>query len=170
MKFAKVLIAALVLTTMLAAQTATKNNGAFDVLKSLSGEWEGHMDMGGKQMHATTSFRVVSDGSAILSFLGQGTPHEMVTMFHTDGPDVLATHYCGAHNQPRFRLIPSADPKVLDFDFKDATNLASASDGHMVHVKFTIVDADHHFEDWTFLANGKTETTRFDFHRKAASL
>lgn len=170
MKFAKVLFAALVLTTTLAAQTANNTNPAFDALKSLSGEWQGHMEMGGKPMPATTSFRIVSDGSAILNILGQGTPHEMVTMFHPDGPDVLATHYCGSHNQPRFRLTTSSDPKVLDFEFKDVTNLASPSAGHMVHVKFTIIDADHHVEDWTFLANGKSETTRFDFHRNAASL
>jgi|SRR5581483_995404 hypothetical protein len=170
MKLANALLAALLLTISLAAQTTNKTNSAFDTLKSLSGEWQGHMDMGGKEMPATTSFKIVSDGSAILNVLGQGTPHEMVTMFHTDGPDVLATHYCGAHNQPRFRLTTASDPKVLDFEFKDVTNLASPSDGHMVHVKFTIIDADHHLEDWTFQANGKSETTRFDFRRKAASL
>jgi hypothetical protein len=170
MKFASLLVAALVLSASLGAQTPNKTNSAFEALKSLSGEWEGNMDMGGKQIPATTSFKVVSDGSAILNILGQGTPHEMVTMFHMDGPDVLATHYCGAHNQPRFRLAASADPKVLDFEFKDATNLASPSDGHMGHVKFTMIDADHHIQEWTFVKDGKSETSRFDLHRKSASL
>lgn len=170
MKIAKLFLAALVITTAMAAQTASNSATAgFDALKSLAGEWEGKADMHGQEMPATTSFRVVADGSAILNIIAQGTPHEMVTMFHMDGGDLLATHYCAAHNQPRLRLT-STDPKVLDFDFKDATNLASSSAGHMAHVKFTIVDANHHIEEWTFVDNGKTEVGRFDFHRKGAAL
>jgi hypothetical protein len=131
------------------------------------GEWEGNFDEGGKQHSATTSFRVVSDGSALLNVLGGGTPHEMVTMYHMDNADLLATHYCAAHNQPRFRFVPSPEPNVVAFEFKDATNLASPNAPHMVGVKITFVDANHHTEDWTFLANGKKSTSRFDFHRKA---
>ncbi len=170
MKVAKLLMAAFVITATLTAQTATSNATAgFNALKSLAGEWEGKMNMGEMQIPATTSFRVVSGGSAILNTLAQGTPHEMVTMFHMDGADLLATHYCAEHNQPRLRLT-SSDPKVLEFDFKDATNLASPSQPHMTHVKFTIVDSDHHVEEWTSTANGKSDTVRFDFHRKRAAL
>src|SRR4029434_7613126 len=78
-------------------------SAAFDQLKNLAGEWEGDFTEGGQQMHATTSFRLVSGGSALMNVLGAGTPHEMVTMFHRDNNDLLATHYCAAHNQPRFQ-------------------------------------------------------------------
>ena len=139
---------------------------AFDQLRTLTGEWEGTANEGGKDMTTATSFRVVSDNSAILDLLGAGTPHEMVTMFHMDGTDLLATHYCAVHNQPRFRYVPSSDPKVVNFEFKDATNLAAPTAPHMVGVKFTLLDPSHHWEDWTFLSNGQTRTTRFDFHRK----
>ncbi len=140
---------------------------AFDKLKSLVGEWQGNMNEGGRQMPAATSFRLVSDGSALMNVLGAGTPHEMVTMFHMDNSDLMATHYCAAHNQPRFRLVPSSEPNVVTFDFKDATNLASPSAPHMVGIKITFLDANHHYEDWTSLENGKKNTTRFDFRRKA---
>ena len=125
------------------------------------------MNEGGKQSPVSTSFRVVSDGSALMNVLGAGTPHEMVTMFHMDNSDLLATHYCAVHNQPRFRFVPSSEPSVLTFVFKDATNLASPSAPHMVGLKITFVDANRHFEDWTFLAEGQKSTSRFDFHRKA---
>jgi hypothetical protein len=36
----------------------------------------------------------------------------------------------------------------------------------MVGVKFTLLDPNHHVEEWTFLENGQTETSRFDFQRK----
>ena len=140
---------------------------AFDKLKSLVGEWEGSMNEGGQEMPAATSFRLVSDGSALMNILGAGTAHEMVTMFHMDNSDLLATHYCAAHNQPRFRLVPSSEPNVVTFDFKDATNLAGPSAPHMVGVKIIFLDANHHYEDWTFLENGKKNTRRFDFRRKS---
>jgi hypothetical protein len=103
----------------------TTAGATFEKLKSLVGEWEGSFKEGGQQIPATTSFRLVSDGSALMNVLGAGTPHEMVTMIHLDNGDLLATHYCAAHNQPRFRLVPSSEPNVVTFEFKDATNLPS---------------------------------------------
>lgn len=142
------------------------SSAALDRLKSLVGEWEGKANEGGKQMPTTTSFRLVSDGSALMDVLAAGTPHEMVTMFHMDGSDLLATHYCAAHNQPRFHLASTSEPNVLVFEFKDATNLSSPTAPHMVGIKFILLDPNHHAEDWTFLANGATNTRRFDFYRK----
>ena len=149
------------------AKPPTTAGAAFDKLKSLVGEWEGILNEEGQQIPATTSFRLVSDGSALMSVLGAGTPHEMVTMFHLDNSDLLATHYCAAHNQPRFRLAPSPEQNVVTFDFKDATNLSSPTAPHMVGLKITFLDANHHYEDWTFLENGRKSTSRFDFRRKA---
>jgi hypothetical protein len=139
---------------------------AFDKLKSLAGEWEGKKNEGERELPTTTSFRIVSDGSALMNVLAAGKPHEMVTMFHTDGSDLLATHYCAAHNQPRFRFVSTSEPNVVAFEFKDATNLSSPAAPHMVGVRFTLVDPNHHIEDWTFFANGQKSTTRFDFYRK----
>jgi hypothetical protein len=139
----------------------------FDKLKSLAGEWEGTMNEGGQQLPTSTSFRIVSDGSALLNVLASGTKYEMVTMFHLDNQDVLATHYCAAHNQPRFKLVPSSEPNVISFDFKDATNLSSPTTPHMVGLKITLLDANHHYEDWIFLQGGKTSSSRFEFHRKS---
>ena len=149
------------------AQQSTPAGASFEKLKSLVGEWEGTMNEGGQQIPAATSFRLVSDGSALMDVLGGGTPHEMVTMFHLDNSDLLATHYCAAHNQPRFRLVPSPEQNVITFDFKDATNLSSPTAPHMVGLKITFLDANHHYEDWTFLENGRKSTSRFDFRRKA---
>jgi hypothetical protein len=149
------------------AKQPTTAGAAYDKLKSLTGEWEGVMNEGGQQLPATTSYRLVSGGSALMNVLGADTPHEMVTMFHMDNSDLLVTHYCAAHNQPRFRLVPSSESNVVTFEFKDATNLASPSTPHMVGLKVTFLDANHHYQDWTFLEDGKKSTSRFDFHRKA---
>ena len=166
----KVLVAVAVFAVSGLAQqpnAPAQSSAAFDKLKSLAGEWEGTANEGGKEISATTSFRLVSDGSVLMDVLAPGTPHEMITMFHMDGSDLLATHYCAAHNQPRFFSVAASEPNVVAFEFKDATNLSSPAAPHMVGVKFTLIDPNHHIEDWTFLANGQTSTRRFEFHRKA---
>lgn len=152
-------------TTIPAGQSTPAGTG-FSKLKVLGGEWEGKTSEGGKEIPATSSFRLVSDGSVLMNVLAARTPHEMVTMIHMDGADLLATHYCAAHNQPRFRMVSSSDPNVVAFEFKDATNLSSPAAPHIVGVKFTILDPNHHLEDWAFLSNGKTTIRRFDFLRK----
>ena len=37
---------------------------------------------------------------------------------------------------------------------------------HMQQVAFTIGSPNHYVEEWTYLQNGKEDTTRFDFHGK----
>ena len=46
----------------------------------------------------------------------------------------------------------SADSKKVEFEFRDLSG--GNEHGHMYHAVFTIVDADHHFEDWTYMMPG----------------
>lgn len=145
---------------------ADSTDEAFAKIQSLAGDWEGTAVHAGGEMPATVSFRLVADKSTVMADLVPGTPHEMVTMFHMDGKELLATHYCSHHNQPRLRAIENSSPNVIEFVFKDATNLSSPADPHMTDVKFTIPDASHHTEEWTATANGAPMVVRFDFRRK----
>jgi hypothetical protein len=141
-------------------------NASFDKMKSLDGSWTGAMVEGGKEYSATTRFLIVSDGSAVMGWLGEGSPYEMVTIFHVDGPNLMATHYCASHNQPRFTAVPDSDPNRIVFKFKDGTNIGP-HDQHMQEVTFTFNGADHHTEDWTSVdAKGAVTIGHFDFKRK----
>lgn len=135
---------------------------AFDKLKSLEGQWEGKASEG---MDVTVSFRATSGGSALMS---EVMGHEdMITMFHMDGGRLMMTHYCGAGNQPRMVGALSPDGKTVIFNFLDATNLLDSQPGHMEHLTVTILDANHHTEDWSFTAkDGKTMHQVFDLKRK----
>jgi hypothetical protein len=147
-------------------KTPVAPNAAFDKMKSLQGSWAGSMVEGGKDYPATTRFKLVSDGSALMAWLGEGTPEEMVTVFHMDGNDLLGTHYCSAHNQPRFVAVAGSDPNHIVFQYKDGTNI-DPHRGHMQGVEFIFDGPDHHMEDWSYMAaNGKTSVGRFDFKRK----
>jgi len=148
-------------------KSAIAPNPQFDKMKTLEGSWVGSMIEGGEPYPASTRFQMVSDGSALMAWLGEGSPFEMVTIFHMDGKELMGTHYCAAHNQPRFVAVPGSDPNRIVFKFKDGTNIGP-HDGHMEGVTFIFDAPDRHVEEWTYMdANGKVSTSRFEFKRKS---
>ncbi|MGA8620741.1 MAG: hypothetical protein WB660_19720 [Candidatus Sulfotelmatobacter sp.] len=142
------------------AQSAQKS---FDQLKSLTGSWEGKNSQG---QPLRVTFRDTAGGSALMSEIQGHGPENMISMFHLDGPNrLLLTHYCGTGNQPRMTATTSPDGKTITFDFLDATNLATPDSGHMQRVAFTLLDPNHHTEDWTFADHGKEMKELFDLRR-----
>jgi len=162
MKSIRIALSALLLTATAAfAQSAAQKS--FDQLKSLTGSWEGKTSQG---KNVEVSFRDTAGGSALMSEIHGQDSDNMISMFHLDGPNrLLITHYCGVGNQPRMIATASPDGKTITFDFLDATNLATPDTGHMQRVVFTIIDANHHTEDWTFAAPGKQLKQFFDLKR-----
>jgi hypothetical protein len=145
---------------LLLAQSGARKS--FDQLKSLEGSWEGK----NSEDHArSVTFRDTAGGSAVISEIHGHGADEMVSMIHLDGNRLMLTHYCSAGNQPRMTASTSADGKVITFEYLDATNLAAPDAGHMQRVAFTIVDAKHHTEEWTFNNHGKEMKEFFDLHR-----
>jgi hypothetical protein len=155
----RILIAALALTAAAFAQTDAQK--AFATIKNMPGTWEGDSRMGPVQV----TFKVISGGSAVQSeILGN---EDMISMFNMDGADrLLMTHYCAAQNQPRMQASVSADGKTITFNYIDATNLASPDAGHMQKMVLTLVDDNHHTEEWTFADHGKEHKQVFDLRRK----
>lgn len=157
----RILLAALTLATV-AAFSQTDAQKAFATIKLLPGTWEGNTSMGPVKV----TFKTTAGGSAVMSeILGQ---EDMVTMFHLDGPNrLLMTHYCAAGNEPRMQASVSPDGKVITFDFLDATNLAAPDAAHMQKMVITLVDENHHTEEWTLVDRGKEHKELFDLHRKS---
>lgn len=142
----------LLLLLFATAAVASDAQASFDKLKALEGNWTGKAI--GRDVQV--SFRVTSAGSALMSEIHSAD--DMITMFHLDGDRLLMTHYCGAGNQPRMVGKMSPDGKTFTFDFLDATNVLSSQPGHMQHLVITMLDADHHTEQWSFLdKDGKTQ-------------
>ena len=167
---------AITLAILLAASSAFAQSDAvkiFDQLKSLNGTWEGKSPKDDPYNPKGDSFKVIfrptAGGSALMSeIMGK---EDMITMFHMDNNRVLATHYCGAGNQPRMVASSSPDGKTITFNFVDVTNLATPKSGHMDHFVITMVDPDHHTEDWTFVQDGKETKAHFELSRaKTAGL
>ena len=164
MKSARIAVSLMLLlnATFTLSQSAAQKS--FDQLKSLTGSWEGKNIQG---QPITVSFRDTAGGSALMSEIHGHGPANMISMFHLDGPNrLMLTHYCGAGNQPRMTASASPDGKTITFTFLDATNLSIPDAGHMQRVVFTVIDANHHTEDWTFAAApGKEMKEFFDLKR-----
>ena len=158
MKLRKIATAAATLIIMLSASFVAAGSDAhktFDQLKGLEGNWAGTNSQG---QPLQVTFRLTAGGSALMSEIvghdpDKHGPENMITMFHMDGDRLLMTHYCGAGNQPRMKVV-SSDAKTVSGEFFDGTN-SGPGDGHMQHVTFSQSDADHHTEEWVFLDHGK---------------
>ena len=87
-----------------------------------------------------------------------------VTMLYLDSDRLTLTHYCDAGNRPRMVARTSPDGKTVEFDFVDVAG--STQYGHMHHAVFTVIDANHHTEDWTYMMPGdKPIHAHFDLQR-----
>jgi hypothetical protein len=79
----------------------------------------------------------------------------MMTVYHLDGDQLVATHYCAMGNQPRFKLDPaSTASEGLHFAFDGGSNM-KPGDAHVHEGTIRIVDADHVEETWTAWKDGK---------------
>src|SRR5262245_25924235 len=136
-------------------KTAPANAQRFDALKKLAGDW---VEVGKDDKPTDkliSSIRVTSAGSAVQETLFPGSDHEMVTMYHLDGADLVLTHYCMLGNQPRMRAEPAGDIRTIAFKFVNCTNLKSNDDLHMHQATLKLDGKDHFTADWVSCKEGK---------------
>ena len=138
---------------------------SFDQLKTLAGTWQASVttdppmkDMGNGEK-TEVLLRVTSRGNALVHEMGELNSKDdptkydhPVTMFYLDGDQLILTHFCDAGNRPRMAARVSPDGKTVEFDLLDVAG--DTRFGHMQHAVFTMIDANHHTEDWTFKLKG----------------
>jgi hypothetical protein len=119
-------------------------------------------------MGATTvTYRVISGNSTVMETIMPGTDHEMVTMYHVDGDDLVLTHYCALGNQPRMKAQKDSKEGTLDFRCTGGSNMKCPTDAHMHSLVLTFVDADHINHEWALMKDGKIDhSVKFELARK----
>lgn len=157
----------------------TEAQQTFARMKTLAGSWEGPVTVnplmpgmeGQPIAPLRLTMRVTSRGHSIVhEFQEANTPLDPsrydhpVTMFYLDADQLNLVHYCDAGNRPRMTGRVSPDGKVVEFEFADLSG--GNQHGHMHHAVFTIIDADHHTEDWTYMLPGdKAIHAHMELHR-----
>ena len=98
-----------------------------------------------------------------------------MTLYHLDGSELIATHYCPQGNQPRLQFVKIDESNKLHFTFRDGTNLRvkDKSHQHAFWIRFlgknsferseTYVDNDSTASEIAAITPGKAITyTRID--------
>jgi len=157
--------------TCVAVHAAEKSAPAaaarFEALKKLAGDWVQLGPDGKATGVIASSIRVTAAGSVVQETLFPGSDHEMITMYHLDGADLVLTHYCALGNQPRMKMEAGSDATHLRFHCVSTANLASADDMHMDRATITLRDADHFSAEWSACKDGKPcHTASFELARK----
>lgn len=128
---------------------------AFQKMKQLAGNWEGTVDMGQGPQKITASYRVTSAGSALVETVFEGTPNEMVTIYHDDKDQRLSlTHYCGLNNQPKMVLIGNRE-NALEFDLAQDAPIDASHEPHMHALTLTFSGKNEMQQHWTQFAQGE---------------
>ena len=152
------------------AASPSEAQKSFDSLKTLAGSWEGPLStvppmkgLEGTKMKVV--LRVTSRGNAIMHEMSMtGRPDDPITMLFVDGDRLELRHYCDAGNRPHMVAKPSSDGKTVAFETVDVSG--SLAKGHMGDTVFTMIDANHHIEQWTFMFPGQPPVqARFDLQR-----
>ena len=153
-----------------AAAAPSEAQKSYEALKALAGTWEGTLSVVPpleqfEGARVKVMIRVTSRGNALMHEMTlAGIPDDPITMLYVDGERLMLTHYCDAGNRPRMAAKTALDGKTVAFEVVDVSG--STQHGHMADTVFTIVDANHHLEEWKFnFPGGKQMTGRFDLKR-----
>lgn len=138
---------------------------SFDRLKALAGDWIDIDGTTGVKDQVAATYRLTGAGSAVVETLFPGTPHEMTTVYHKDGRDIVLTHYCAAGNQPRMRAT-AVRGDVFIFEFDGGWNIDPSRDMHMHSARLELVSPDELRADWMSWSGGKVSDHVGRFHLK----
>jgi len=161
-------LAALFLAPATAGAPAADSKAALERLKALSGTWTITAGSEGSE-GATVTYKVTGAGSAVVETLFAGGPHEMVTVYHLDGDDLVLTHYCAAGNQPRMKAARGGDANTLVFTLDGGSNFDPKKDMHMHEAVLKFIGPDQMHAEWqSYTGTTKGERVQFDIKRKQA--
>ena len=144
----------------------TTPQATFELMKTLAGSWQGSVTTDNPAWATDSpmplSIRVASHGNALIHELNTGGPE--VTVIYMEGERLALLHYCDFGNRPHMVTQPTKDGKVIHFTLLEAPG--SNAVGHVSEGTFTIIDSNHHLEDWVFLPKeGKPVHAHIDFKR-----
>ncbi len=159
----RILLVLSLLLSMSAAAADKSAVAAFDTLKTLTGTWERTVPAAPDGRIHTSTWTLIAAGSVMMETM---QPENVVTMYYLDGARLMNTHYCLQKNQPRMVAEVSPDGKTISFNFLDITNLASPDAMHMRGIAFTLEDANHFSQLWSYRKNGKDQNATYKYTRK----
>lgn len=115
--------------TLVAGVPAAQDGPTLDDVKALLGDWYQAGADGEATGTLAATLRVTAGGSAVVETLFPGTDHEMLSVYHMDGGDLVMTHYCVLGNAPSYRARRTDDG--LHWQCTGVANLHAHGGTHM---------------------------------------
>ena len=128
MSLAYMLAAGMLATVQPQPAPQTLASEAFNRLAANEGFWSG--DRGGGKKPISVSIRKIAGGSAIVETWYPGTEREALTIYHMDGPTLVADHYCPQGNVPTLVMDSLSSADSYHFSLKGGANLLAAGASH----------------------------------------
>lgn len=120
----------------------------YDRIKSLAGSWSGRMEDPLAGPPVTVRYEVVSAGKAVIEYQNPGESFEMVTVYYLASGKLHATHYCGAGNQPAYKLGRDSTADLVKLEFDGGTGFDPAHDGHVHQGEIRFIAPDRIEHRW----------------------
>lgn len=160
----KLLCIALLLSPLSAlAESTDSAKTSFAKLKLMIGDWRKESS-DGKNFHI--AFQETANGSVLIeNWISKGKSHSL-TLYHLDGENLLATHYCPQGNQPRLKLDAPANENTISFVFQDATNLPDFGSNHQHSLSFEFVEDGRLKRSESYIENGTVSQSSMILVRK----
>lgn len=136
--------------TVLTSEPAT---AVFEALKSLVGTWEGLAASG---RTSRVAYRISAGDSVLVETWTQSRGREALTLYHLDGAQLLATHYCPKGNTTRLRWQHGSLAEGLGFEFVDGTNLEVEGQSHQRSFQIKLLDEGAFERGETYVLNGSS--------------
>lgn len=124
------------------------DQAVYDRIKSLAGNWTGHMEDPLAGPPVTVRYEVASAGRAVIEYQNPGQSFEMVTVYFLADGKLRATHFCGAGNQPAYKLGGESTKDLLLLEFDGGTGFDADRDGHVRKGEIRFVSSDRIEHRW----------------------
>lgn len=122
MQYVLILMAVLTASPSL-AQDAKTPVQQFEDIKALTGRWSVL-----ESERLQISFEPTANNTVVIERWETASGLHSMTVYHMDGPDLIATHYCPQGNQPRLVANEIKGSGRISFVFRDATDLDSTEE------------------------------------------
>jgi len=137
------------LIVVAAAQAEGADQAAtYERIKSLAGTWNGRMEDPLDGPPVTVRYEVASNGKAVIEYQNPGQTFEMVTVYYLANGKLQATHYCGAGNQPAYRLDDKSTADLALLEFAGGTGFDPDKDGHVHQGEIRFLSPDRIEHRW----------------------
>ena len=134
---------------------------AFESLKLMIGDWRVEHDHG---RISTVNYKLSCCDSVLVETWALKPGVESLTLYHMDGDDFIATHYCPLGNQPRL-LYRATQSGKFEFETTSITNLTNPLHDHCRAFSFEVISKDRIFRSETYAESNKATEETGVFHR-----